>query len=499
MAGFLLNTCRAAIYNASTSNYRAILITRIPGDIVVLAAGTYPTLSLTNLHGLPNAWITITGPSSGSPATVIGETCCNAVEIKNCTYVAIKNLTIDSRGLPGVTGLSAKDGLTNLTHDILIEGNTFIGQGGSQQTDAISTKTPTWGWTIRQNKISGAGTGMYFGNSDGTMPFFASVIENNLIQHTIGYNLQIKYQLARPYLAGMPTTPTSTIIRNNVFLKDDQPSPDGNRPNALVGGFPATGYGSTDVYEIYGNVFNHNPREALLQAEGRVSVHDNIFVDGQYAALAFRASEGPLKVAYAYNNTIYSTLKGIYFSVTPSVDYAVIGNLIFAGTPISGFISNFANNITDTVANAVNYVNAPSFLLGSMDFYPRSTKVEGASLDLTKFASNHDYELDFNGIPKNFVTNTMVFRGAYAGLGVNPGWKLGAAIKPPDRTALSDTLVPSSIACSPATIASGGTTTSIVTLSTTAGAGGLSVPAARLVVARITRLVCATALVDSCR
>ena len=139
-------------------------------------------------------------------------------------------------------------------------------------------------------------------------------------------------------------------------------------------------------------------------------MHDNIFVGGQYAALAFRATESALKVAYAYNNTVYSTLKGTYFSVLPSVDYAVVGNLIFAAAPISGFISNFANNITDTVANAVTYVNAPSFLLGSMDFYPRSTKVESASLDLTKFASNHDYKLDFNGIPKDFAINALVFR-----------------------------------------------------------------------------------------
>ncbi|PYT33476.1 MAG: hypothetical protein DMG58_07315, partial [Acidobacteria bacterium] len=235
-----------------------------------LAAGTYPVLNITNLHGSPTAWITISGPSLGPAATVIGETCCNAVEITNCTYVAIKNLTVDSRGLAGVTGISAKGGLTNLTHDILLEGNTLIGQGGSQQTDAISTKTPTWGWTIRRNKISGAGTGMYLGNSDGTMPFFAGVIENNLIQNTIGYNLQVKHQLSRPYIAGMPTAQTSTIIRNNVFIKDDQPSPDGDRPNVLVGGFPDTGYGSSDLYEIYGNFFNHNPREALLQAEGRV-------------------------------------------------------------------------------------------------------------------------------------------------------------------------------------------------------------------------------------
>ena len=51
-----------------------------------------------------------------------------------------------------------------------------------------------------------------------------------------------------------------------MFIKGDQPSPDGDRPNLLVDGFPDTGAGSSDLYEIYGNFFYHNPREALLQA-----------------------------------------------------------------------------------------------------------------------------------------------------------------------------------------------------------------------------------------
>ena len=47
------------------------------------------------------------------------------------------------------------------------------------------------------------------------------------------------------------------------------------------------------------------------------------------------------------------------------------------------------------------------------------------------FQSDADYTLDFNGMPKTQVRSAVVFRGAYAGEGQNPGWKLGAAMKAP--------------------------------------------------------------------
>ena len=148
--------------------------------------------------------------------------------------------------------------------------------------------------------------------------------------------MEIKYQVPRPTVIGMPTGPSTTIIRNNVFIKNDQPSPDGDRPNVLVGGFPASGPGSNDMYEIYGNFFYHNPRESLLQADGQVSIHDNVFVDGQYAAIGLFETDAPLNIAYVYNNTIYSTQAGIYFGSAATIADGVTGNLIFAATPIFG-------------------------------------------------------------------------------------------------------------------------------------------------------------------
>jgi len=324
-----------------------------------------------------------------------------------------------------------------LTHDIRIDSNLLVGQNGGQQTDGISTKTPTWGWIIRNNQILGAGTGFYFGDSDGTQPFVGGIIENNLIRDTIGYNMQIKDQISIPSIPGMPNGPTSTIIRNNVFIKNDQPSPEGDRPNLLVGVFPTTGTGSLNMYEIYGNYFFHNHREALFQGSGRISLHDNVFVDGPYSypAVVLRNHNYPLRIALVYNNTVYTPGKGIYFGSRALINDAVVGNLVFASNPISGAITNQSGNVVDSIENAPMYINSPSFNLGSMDFYPLPGKCQGPPIDLSSFHTDIDYALDFNGTPKTGAKSAVVFRGAYAGEGTNPGWPLQEHIKPPHTPA----------------------------------------------------------------
>jgi len=135
-------------------------------------------------------------------------------------------------------------------------------------------------------------------------------------------------------------------------------------------------------------------------------------------------------LAYVYNNTIYTSQQGIFLGSPAQTTDAVTGNLVFAGTPISGSIKHESDNMTDTVQNASTYVNAPSFELGVMNLYPLPGKVEGSPLNLAPFSQNVDYTLDFNGVPKDQSSGQRVFRGAYAGDGTNPGWKLQAGIKP---------------------------------------------------------------------
>ena len=421
----------AADIPADPSNIRTPLRSLKPGDTLILKPGKYPPLYISGLNGRPDAWITITGPAEAS-AVISCERGYNTIEILNSSYIAIENLRIDGRGIPGCFGISAKGREENLTHDVRIEGNTFVGQNGGQATDAISTKTPTWGWVIRYNRIVGAGTGLYLGDSDGTQPFVAGVIEHNLIKDTIGYNMEIKDQNTIPMIPGMPIVPTTTVIRHNVFIKNDQPSPDGDRPNLLVSSFPATGPGALNMYQIYGNLFLHNHREALFQGSGRVSLHDNLFVDGPYSypAVVLRKQNQPLQIAYVYNNTIYTSGRGIYFGTRATIDDAIVGNLIFALTPITGAIMRQSHNLLDSLENAAKYVRAPSFDLDVMDFYPLAGKCTGPSIDLSLFDTDEDSKLDFNGISRIGPKGSL-FRGAYAGDGINPGWRLQDNLKPP--------------------------------------------------------------------
>jgi hypothetical protein len=428
----------AGVVIGNPSNYRDLLRTLRPGDTLNLVPGTYFGLPISDLNGTSAAWITIAGPTSGPPANIFGGSSdgtrggqTDTISIVNSSYVAIENLRIDSRGIPGVFGISAHRRENSVTHDIRIEGNTLVGQNGGQETDGISTKTPTWGWVIRNNQILGAGTGVYLGDSDGRQPFVAGLIENNVIKDTIGYDMEIKFQVSLPSISGMPMEPTSTIIRNNVFIKNDQPSPDGDRPNVLLGGVPSDGPGSLNMYEVYGNFFFHNHREALFQASGRVALHDNVFVDGPhtYPAVVLRDHDHPLKVAYVYNNTIYTSERGIFFGSRAMIDDAVSGNLVFAFTPISGAITRLSNNLVDSIEKAPRYVNSPSFDIGSMAFYPLPGKCQGVAIDLSPFHTDADYALDFNGTSKIHTRGAVVFRGAYAGEGKNPGWQLRGALK----------------------------------------------------------------------
>ncbi len=428
--GALLLYCSAGVAQAATiqadqTNYKALLSTLKPGDTLVLAPGDYTgLLNIRDVNGTPDAWITIKGPDTGPKPRFLGDprVCCNTIEIRTGSYFALENLVIDGQNIDGIFGISAAG---SDTHHVRIENCTIVGHGAHQQTVGISTKTTTWGWIVRRNTIVAAGTGIYFGNSDGAAPFIGGLIEYNLFLDSKGYNMQIKHQNSRSGVSGMPTTPQKTIIRHNVFIKGTLPNEDGPRPNLLLGGFPDSGNGSSDLYEVYGNLFCRNGRESLIQAEGRVAIHDNVFVDCAGTGIYLTNHNKTLKLAHVYNNTFYSMDRAIHFANSASEGHSVVGNLMFTNRGATGSITNSSGNISDTTANAYLHVKQPSTTLGSMDFYPHPGKCQGSALDLSAFTGHADYARDFNGTAKGSAT----FRGAYAGEGTNPGWKLDGAIK----------------------------------------------------------------------
>lgn len=427
IAGWLMvsSPARADVLDADPSNYKMLLQQLEPGDTLSLAPGTYTRLTIQSLHGTPDAEIVITGPEEGEPAVVVGESGYNTVQLYDAAYVTIRNLVVDVQGL-GVDAINAKD---SVSHDITIENNLLQGfPADSQQIVGINTKSTAYNWVIRGNTILEPGTGLYLGNSNGEAPFVAGIVERNLVVSSTGYCMQIKHQNDYTPVEGMPSGPNVTIIRHNVFIKDDRPSPDGNRPNLLVSGFPDTGPGAEDHYEIYGNFLFYNPRESLFQGAGRMSIHDNVFAaagDDQTAINVTPHQGKGVQIAHVYNNTILGGARGIRLGEAASESDAVVGNLIFADTPISGPFTDDRDNLVDTVQNAGDYVNDHTLELGALDPYPLPGAVEGDPIDLSKFADDTDYDRDYNEVSKGDFT----FRGAYAGAGDNPGCLLDAEPK----------------------------------------------------------------------
>ncbi len=444
----------AHLIPADPSNYISYLGSLMPGDTLALAAGDYTQgLNLSNRNGTASDPIVIMG--AGTTTVFLGNACCNTVNITNCSFLVIRDFKIDGQNINYIDGVKAGGGANNFAHDITLENLLIVNNGGNiegdNQTDGISTKCAAWRWIIRGCTIIAAGTGIYLGNSDGTSPFVAGLIENNLVINTRGYNMEIKAQNngVRDIFPGTAIDSQKTIIRYNVWSKDSGGTPegvgDGSRPCILMDHFPAMGNGSHDTYEVYGNFFYNNPTEALMQVTGNTTAYDNVFVNhvapSGYRTVVINNHDGfPPRAMNMFHNTVLSTSPngGIgLFNPDPGYQQYCSANAVFSnGTPISGFSAgNTVDNIIDSYANAADYVNNPSTTLSALDLYPLAGQVEGTLTDSSLFTGFTDFNIDFNGDIYDWT-----YRGAYSGSGVNAGWPLQLDLRPTPHGTVTGTV-----------------------------------------------------------
>jgi hypothetical protein len=422
-------SCAASsrVVDADPSNYLDRVRALAPGDTLQLAAGTYrgtpatPGLPVYNLHGTADAPIVISGPASGPRAIFLGAANHNTVRIANASYVTIRHLDIDGqdRGGDGVNGQGT-------SHHITLEDLAIRGVGDDQGTVGISTnRAPAWHWTIRRCTITGAGTGMYLGNSDGRNPFVAGIIEHNLVRDTIGYNLQVKHQLPWPDHVDLPRARTTTIIRHNVFSKRVNGARGVMaRPAVLVGDVPERGPGSTNGYEIYGNYFFQNPTEALLQAEGNVAIYANVLVNDYGSGIAIQRHNGHVREVRVFGNTIVASGTGVSVVVEPGPDERqVVGNLVYAGVPVMA--PHQEANLLGSYDDALRELVRARADDGRVDVRPRRGTGTGPRLDMRETTSFTDADRDFDGRLRDWRT-----RGAYASANAAPRWLPQLAIKP---------------------------------------------------------------------
>lgn len=404
---------------ADPGDYRQAVRTLRAGDVLRLRPGVYRQgLTLHGMVGEDGDPIEIRGPLAGDPAVFVGRPGVNTVSIMDSAHVVIGNLVLDGQGLE-VDGVKA-EGHANWAHHITLENLVIRGHDASQQTVGISTKCPAWDWIIRGNTIVEAGTGIYLGDSDGSAPFVGGLIEYNSVRDTIGYNLQIKHQLARPEVAGFPREDRETVIRHNVFSKERGVSQTKHpRPNVLVGHFPPEGAGSDDRYLIYGNFFYENSTERLFQGEGNLALYDNIFINDRGDAVSIQPHKGELKRVWMFHNTVLASGGGILVTSSPGTEERrIVANAVFAAEPLRG--SGGEPNHTGGRHDAGDYFRVPTGTLGDLDLRPKAGENTALHLRFTQLA---DAGCDYRGRPRG-----RQYAGALVPGGERP--RLGLGRKP---------------------------------------------------------------------
>lgn len=337
--------------DASPQNYRQAIRNLKPGDTLRLAPGNYDRgLPLRSLSGTATAPITITGPETGRPAVLLGQNGQITISLIDVSHLVIRKITLNGQGARAHAIVA--EGRGSFAHHITLEHLAITGYNASQAFNGISTKAPAWNWVIRDNLISNVGTGIYLGNSNGAAPFVAGLIEGNVIERTIGYNMQIKHQIPRPDLAGLPTTPQQTVIRRNIFDKSGPDVSNGRaRPNLLLGHWPLEGAGSQDRYVVHANLFYQNPSERLFQAEGNVAVYNNLFINTHRQAVGIQPHKHQPREIDFHNNTVIGrgpavTIRGLVETHSPRT----VGNLIYSEAQPVGLAA--ADNKFEPLANA---------------------------------------------------------------------------------------------------------------------------------------------------
>ena len=399
----------AAEIAATPADYRDKLKLLQPGDELVLAPGVYTAgLPLHNLLGSAEQPIVIRG-AGPQPSRFVASARRNTVSIVDSAYLQIRNLTLDGAHQPA--DAVRAEGHGRFAHHITLENLHIVNHGLSQAFVGISTKCPAWNWVIRGNRILGAGTGMYLGNSDGRAPFVAGLIEHNLIAGSIGYNLQIKHQATRPELPGLPQSPSRTLIRHNVLIKAPNSSQGaGARPSMLVGHWPLQGPGGDDRYEIYGNFFYQNPGEALFQGEGNLAFYNNLLVNDFGDAVHIQPHNDVPRRIHVFHNTVLARGNGIRIRaglVPPEQPQRVAVNAVFAGQPFSG--GEQEHNLGAARNEATVYLRSPDAPLGRLRLDPLPGRLLAPGNGLEWMNEFTDADRDFDGRLLG-----PAYRGAYA-------------------------------------------------------------------------------------
>lgn len=402
----------AANIIADPSDYLIKLKELQAGDVLQLSPGLYVGgMPVHGLQGTAEQPIVIRGAGPGI-TRFLAKPQRNTISIVDSAHVTIQDLMLD--GLGFAADAVKAEGYARWAHHISLENLLIVNHGANQGYVGISTKCPAWNWVIRGNRIVGAGTGMYLGNSDGRAPFIAGIIEQNQLIASVGYNLQIKHQAPRPDLPDMPRGQTRTIIRHNLFVKARNSSQGRDaRPNLLVGHWPLEGPGKDDRYEIYGNLLFQNPSEALFQGEGNLAFYNNLLVNGFGDAIHIQPHNDIPRKIDIFHNTVIARGAGIAVRtglLASEFVQRVDRNAIFAAKPLSGGLQGV--NLSADWRDAPGYLRRPFASLAQLRLDPLEGKLRLRGPEPPWMSDYADASLDYEGRPAGNGYLGAYFRAA---------------------------------------------------------------------------------------
>jgi len=405
-----------------------------PGDTLIIHSGTYGRVWMANVHGTPDAWITIKG-ADGEPRPVIvyNYRDKNVIDIAGVTYVKLQHLEI--RG--GSDGIKFQGAYDN--HDIILE-DLYIHHVGDTAINA-SGITELYNLVVRRCEIAytgGTGEGMYLGKHGAywNPQVHDAIIEQNYIHHmggSQGDGIELKHGCY------------NVVIQDNVIYAQN--------------GYPAiTIWGTYKNDPQYNNIVRRNfiygATDAGIHVTGETTIENNIVVNSVHRGIATRARDydGKMQYTYVINNTVYAAggdavaLRN--WNLGPGLVFA--NNAIYQDAPYKQAINAVqglsaavvANNIYYGVSNisspgliygdppTATFVN-PSTVPGVMDFYPKPGSMLIDAGDNSLAAAD-----DFNLLVRP-ASGTAADVGAYEVYGdSNPGWQLDLAIKDVDAAIL---------------------------------------------------------------
>ena len=323
---------------------------------LALLPGQYEQgLALHGVSGTRDAPIVIEAADPAHPPVFLARAGHNTVSLVDCAWVVLRHLVLDGRGL-GVDAVKA-EGHARFADFVTLQGLQILNHGADQSLVGVSTKCPAHGWVVRDCLIAGAGTGMYFGHSNGTAPFTGARLEGNRILRPTGYGIQIKHQVANP----RPEAVGDTIIRGNLIIKGANSAREPMaRPNLLIGHRPLAGTGADDRTLVTGNVLFGNPTEALLQAEGQLAIYGNLCVNPEGDALRVMAHNARPRRVAVFHNTVVARGLGLELSGGEAgYERSVLANLIYAAEPERGERAPAGANVLRGFDQAVRDLTAP--------------------------------------------------------------------------------------------------------------------------------------------